>query len=95
MSTAKEDKTKIVLPRTGPELFWEKILDNYAGDDPLRWRWLAMFALSDVCHWPVDRIAKTFEIAKGHVTRSINRVKDDLRDNFDLPDDFDIEETDK
>ena len=85
MSTMKEDTTKIVLPRTGPDLFWKEILENYAGDDLLRWRLLGMLALRDVCHWPVDRIGKAFDISKGHVTRSLNRVKEELYEKFDMP----------
>jgi len=78
----KEDNIKIVLHRTEPDLFWKEILENYAGDNAMRWRLLGMLALREVCHWPVDRIGKSFGISKGHVTRCLKRVKDELQENF-------------
>ncbi len=93
MSTMKEDTTKIVLPRTGPELFWKEILENYAGKNRSRWRLLGMLALREVCHWPLDRIGKTFGISKGHVTRSLDRVKKELHENFDISHSFFTEDS--
>lgn len=82
MSVAKPDGTKIVLPRTGADEFWQTIHDHYAGEEPRKWKYLAMLALRENAGWPLDRIGNVFGHPKGHVTRCLRRIKDDLRGQF-------------
>lgn len=94
MSVSRVDGTKVVLPRTGADEFWQTIHDHYAGQDTRKWKYLAMLALRENAGWPLDRIGAVFGHPKGHVTRCLSRIKDELRTNFaaspeflDLPDD--------
>lgn len=83
MSVTKSNGTKIILPRSGPEHFWELISDNFAGDDKLRWKYLAMLALRENCGWPLHWIGAVFGHPKGHVTRCLKRIKEQLAEHFE------------
>lgn len=94
MSVTRRDGTKLVLPRTGRDDFWRTIHESFAGDDERRWRYLAMLALRENAGWPLEQIGNVFGHPKGHVTRCLSRIKQELRDTFeaapeflDLPDD--------
>ena len=80
--------------RVGPDAFWQQVDDHYAAtpeadDAPRtvptpqlqqrRWRGLAMLALRENAGWPLDRIARAFGHDRGHVSRCLRQVKDDLR----------------
>lgn len=82
MSTVSADGIKVVLPRTGPEEFWTLIQNHYAEDDPLKWKYLAMLALRENCGWPLDAIGMVFGHPKGHVSRCLGVIKQELRDHF-------------
>ncbi|GAB4148497.1 MAG: hypothetical protein Tsb009_22300 [Planctomycetaceae bacterium] len=82
MSTMKEDGTKIVLPRTGPEFIWEIIEKHYSGSDPLKWKYLAMLALRESAGWNLEHIGIAFSHDKGHVSRCLKRIKEELRRKF-------------
>ena len=93
MSTMHPDGTKIILPRSGPDEFWQLIRQHYAGDDPLKWKYLAMLALRENAGWPLELIGYVFGHNKGHVTRCLTSLKRELRTRFtvapellDLPD---------
>lgn len=91
MSLVDKDGTKLLLPRTGPDLFWQLIHENYAGKDKRKWKYLAMLALRENAGWPLDKIGNVFGHPKGHVLRCLTRVKDDLRKRFR----FDFDEDDE
>lgn len=88
MSVTKPDGTKVVLPRSGADQFWKTVHEHYAGDDPRRWKYLAMLALRENAGWPLDRIGNVFGHPKGHVTRCLRRIKDELRMQFRLAPEF-------
>ncbi|TWU13090.1 hypothetical protein CA54_19160 [Symmachiella macrocystis] len=82
MSTVKFDGTKIVLPKTGADVFWQTVHEHYAGEDQRKWKYLAMLALRENAGWPLDKIGMVFGHPKGHVTRCLDRIKCDLRQGF-------------
>jgi len=82
VSTVKFDGTKIVLPRTGADVFWKTVHEHYAGEDQRKCKYLAMLALRENAGWPLDKIGMVFGHPKGHVTRCLDRIKRDLREEF-------------
>lgn len=82
MSVVRSDRTKIVLPRCGADVFWKLIHDHYAEDDLRKWKYLAMLALRENAGWPLDDIARVFNHPKGHVTRCLANIKTELRNRF-------------
>lgn len=82
MSVANPEGTKILLPRSGADEFWQRVHDHYAAEDPRKWKYLAMLALRENAGWPLDRIGNVFGHPKGHVTRCLTRIKSDLRAQF-------------
>ncbi len=88
MSVSRPDGTKILLPRTGPDQFWQIIHQHFAGEDARKWKYLAMLALRENAGWPLDRIGNVFGHPKGHVTRCLSRVKQELRQAFQASPEF-------
>jgi len=88
MSVARPNGTKILLPRSGPDQFWQLIHDHFAGEDARKWKYLAMLALRENAGWPLDRIGNVFGHPKGHVTRCLARIKGELRQDFDASPEF-------
>ncbi len=84
MSTIKQDGTKIILPRTGPDHFWRLVHDHYAHEDPKKWKYLAMLALRENAGWPLEQIGLVFGHPKGHVTRCLVKIKQELRRRFHM-----------
>jgi hypothetical protein len=82
MSVVSSENLKILLPRSGPDEFWQVIRQHYAGEDARKWRYLAMLALRENAGWPLDSIGEVFGHNKGHVTRCLTAVKSELRDRF-------------
>lgn len=82
MSVSKPDGTKIHLPRSGPDHFWQVIHQHFAGNDGRKWKYLAMLALRENAGWPLDRIGNVFGHPKGHITRCLSRIKEELRTRF-------------
>ena len=85
MSIMGTDKIKRILPRSGPDAFWQAVIDHYAGDDDRKWTSLAMLALREDADWPLTFIARVFGYSKGHVARRLQQIKRELRKRFDLP----------
>lgn len=75
MSTTRQNGTKTVLPRTGPDHFWKIVHDEYAGEDQRKWKYLAMLALRENAGWPLEHIGAVFGHPKGHVTRCLQKIK--------------------
>jgi hypothetical protein len=88
MSVSRPDGTKILLPRSGPDQFWQLIHDHFAGEDTRKWKYLAMLALRENAGWPLDRIGAVFGHPKGHVTRCLSRIKYELRKEFQAAPEF-------
>lgn len=82
MSVTRQDGSKIVLPRTGPDEFWRLIHEHYAGEDQRAWKYLAMLALRENAGWPLEHIGAVFGHPKGHVTRCLVKIKRELRQRF-------------
>ena len=55
VSTVKYDGTKVVLPKSGPDSFWQTVHETYAGDDQRKWKYLAMLALRENSGWPAGQ----------------------------------------
>jgi len=85
MSIMGRDTIKIILPRSGPDAFWQAVIDHYAGDDDRKWTSLAMLALREDADWPLEFIARVFGCSKVHAARRLQRIKRELRKRFDLP----------
>ncbi|MEZ6055335.1 MAG: hypothetical protein R3C01_01400 [Planctomycetaceae bacterium] len=85
MSVTHYDGTKVILPRTGMNDFWGAVQSTYAGENPLRWKYLAMLALRENAGWPLERIGKVFGHPKGHITRCLRSIKGDLKRHFRPP----------
>ncbi len=88
MSVARRNGTKIVLPRTGRDEFWKLIHENFAHDDDRKWKYLAMLALRENAGWPLEQIGNVFNHPKGHVTRCLKRIKNELREQFQASPEF-------
>ena len=82
MSMMCEGGLKVVLPRTGPDDFWKIVQQHYAGDDSQKWKCLAMLALRENAGWPLEQIGRVFDHNKGHVTRCLGVIKEELRGRF-------------
>lgn len=85
MSVVNQKNLKVVLPRTGPDDFWETITQQFAQADVRKWKYLAMLALRENAGWPLDKIARVFQHQPGHVSRCLVRIKEELREHFDDP----------
>lgn len=82
MSTVNNDGLKVILPKTGPDLFWQTVHEKYAGEDPRKWKYLAMLALRENAGWPLEKIGQVFGHPKGHVTRCLEQIKEEMRGEF-------------
>jgi hypothetical protein len=85
MSVMNVDKVKVILPRSGPDGFWTTVYRSYAGEDQRAWKYLAMFTLRVNGGWSIDNIGRAFGHPKGHVTRCLRRIEQELRENFEPP----------
>ncbi|MCA9072332.1 MAG: hypothetical protein KDA84_25580 [Planctomycetaceae bacterium] len=83
MSVVNQKNLKVVLPRTGPDDFWQTITLQFAQADARKWKYLAMLALRVNAGWPLEQIAKVFQHQPGHVSRCLKRIKEELREHFD------------
>jgi len=86
MSVMNERGFKIVLDRTGPDEFWSTVHRHFAEDDQRKWKYLAMLALRVNAEWPVECIGRAFGHPRGHVTRCLSRIRDELSETFQVPD---------
>lgn len=78
MSVVDPRYVKLDLHRSGPDLFWE-LVSEWAGDDALRWKYLAMLALRENGGWSMAAIGKAFGHDRGHVCRCVANVKRQIR----------------
>lgn len=83
MSVVDRRDVKISLPRSGPDQFWQLIEQEFAGDDQLKWKYLAMLALRENAGWPLHSIGRAFGHPKGHVTRCLRKIKEQIGERFE------------
>ncbi len=88
MSVVSEEGSKVILPRVGPEEFWDLVREHYACEDPQRWKALAILALRENAGWPLETIGHVFGHHRGHVSRILAKVKRDLRSQFERSPDW-------
>jgi hypothetical protein len=92
MSVVNARRRKILLRRGELDEFWDAVFHHFAGDDPPTWRNLAILALHVTAGFSLERIALTFGVPRGHVSRSLRRVKAELRKRFTLdPDEAEVD----
>jgi len=84
MSVTNRRGEKVTLSRTGADLFWKRVHDHYAAEDPTKWKYLAMLSLYENAGWPLMQIGYAFQHHKGHVQRCIQQIKSELRNRFEL-----------
>ena len=82
MSTTNELGDKILLPRLKPDGVWDTLASQYASRDSRRWKCLAMVVLHESAGWPLHHIGRVFGHHKGHVSRLIDKTKNELRELF-------------
>lgn len=88
MSIVRQNNQKVLLPRLDGEDFWEMIHDHYAHQDVQKWKGLAILALRENAGWPLEKIGFVFGHHKGHVSRILVKVKQELRDCFEQSPDW-------
>lgn len=86
MSVTDPDGAKILLPRSGPDAFWDALDEQFSPHNDRVWKYLAMLALRENAGWPVERIARAFRHNKGHITRCLERIKNEIRWRFNVED---------
>jgi hypothetical protein len=94
MSMTNEDGVKIVLERGESEEFWDLVERHYAKNDPLKWKYLAALVLRELGRWPVERIALVLDHDKGHISRALQQIQWDLRQQFTAPPDWELDNPD-
>lgn len=80
---------KVILPRLGPDQFWNDVRAHYAGAEPQKWKALAMLALRVNTGWSLDMIGNAFGHDRGHISRSLTTLCRELKDRFDWAPDED------
>lgn len=82
MSVIDRRGDKVILPRIGPDEFWEDIRTAYAAADPYKWKYLAMLALKENAGWSLDMIGNAFGHDRGHVSRCLSSLCRELQERF-------------
>lgn len=72
---------KVLLER-GPIEALTEVQRKWAGQDLVRWKWLAILHLYVYADWSVGMIARVFGHPKGHVSRVLKTVKRELAERF-------------
>lgn len=75
---------KILIARNDSDELWVCIQRHFAGENAQRWRYLAMFALRETAGWNLDQIGLAMGHTRGHVSRCLRSIRDDLRQRFRL-----------
>jgi len=84
MSTTRPDGTKIVVSRNDANFFWATVEKQFAANNTKKWKHLGMLALRETAHWSIDSIAEAFGHHRGYVVRCLKKIKDELRDQFEI-----------
>lgn len=91
MSVVDRTGDKIILPRIGPDAFWDEIREEYAAADPYKWKHLAMLALKVNAGWSLDMIGNAFGHERGHVSRCLSVLCRELQEHFEwMPEEEDV-----
>jgi hypothetical protein len=87
MTVINQYSQKVILARSGRDVFWNLIQKHYAHNDPRVWRLLAMFALKETLGWTLGQIGDAFGVNPGQVSRCVQTARRELRLHFDfIPD---------
>lgn len=84
MSTTRADGTKIVISREDANFFWATVEKQFAANNSKKWKHLGMLALRETAHWSIESIAQAFGHPKGYVSRCLAKIKQELRDQFEI-----------
>jgi hypothetical protein len=76
---------RLAFPRDSLPGFWDFLRQNYANAEPRNWKYLAMLCLHEHSGWSLEQISLAFDHPKGHVSRCLQLVKQELRSRFRLP----------
>ena len=82
MTVIDQTGQKINLAHLGPSQMWQKIFESYAGEDAVRWKYVAMLALRENCSWTLQQIGQVFGHDRGHVLRCLDQIKSELQPIF-------------
>jgi hypothetical protein len=85
VTVMNQQHQRVILPRLEPDNVWSTLDANYARGDARRWKYLAMLALRENCGWTFEQIGTAFGHPRGHVSRCLRAVKEELRSRFELP----------
>jgi len=88
MSVVNRNQVKVTLYRDGEDSFWKLIRQEFLQGPPSqrrrRLKYLAMLALRVNSGWTVEQIGDLFGHPKGHIPRCLERIKQEIRDAFDV-----------
>jgi len=84
MSVMKPDGRPAELPREHP-LFWTAIETEFALEDQLRWKGVAMLTLHECCGWTMSMLGHAFGHPKGHCSRIVKKTKREMAERFKPP----------
>lgn len=82
MSAVNVSGEKVELPRDSTTSFWQEVERHYAADDHMRWKLLALLALRENCCWTFDQLGHATGHTRGHISRCLARVKNELKQRF-------------
>lgn len=78
---------KVVLPRkAGTAGLWRRLFKHYRRINTrsdIRLKYLAAFALREVCEWEEADVAKVLGVHKTAVGKAVAKVRRELRDQFE------------
>lgn len=84
MSTVNRHGVKVVLSRDGVNHFWQIVQRDFAAESGLKWKYLAMLALRENAGWSLEHIGLAFGHPKGHVSRVLEKIKQEIQDRFQV-----------
>ena len=88
MSVSNTRGEKVILERVGPGELWDELRHKYAGDNPRKLKALGVLALRENAGWTMEQIGQVFGHQRGHITRILTNIKQELRATIRLPADF-------
>ncbi len=88
MSVIDERCQRVILERHGVDEIWSQIQREYIKEKPHRARQLGMLALREVSGWTIDMVADAFGQNRGHVARTLTKLRRELQETFDAPEGY-------
>ncbi len=84
MSVINRNGLKVILGKDGMSEIWRQLQKDYLSRKPYRQRWMAMFCLREMCGWTIESISFVVGQPKGHVSRCLKRIKEELVEQFEV-----------